>query len=71
MANDTTSRQALRSTASLCDAGLLKTAFRRLRIGLARRRQRRALSELSPWQLRDIGVTPEEARREAEKPFWR
>ena len=35
-----------------------------------RRRQRRDLLELTPEQLRDIGVTPQEARREAARPFW-
>lgn len=35
-----------------------------------RRRQRRDLLELTDEQLRDIGVTPEEARREAARPFW-
>ncbi len=35
-----------------------------------RRRSRRALSKLSPEQLRDIGVTMEEAGHESRKPFW-
>ncbi|MEM7239778.1 MAG: DUF1127 domain-containing protein [Pseudomonadota bacterium] len=33
-------------------------------------RSRHDLAELEPHQLRDIGVTPEDARREASKPFW-
>lgn len=33
-------------------------------------RQRRDLLELTLKQLRDIGVTAEEARREAARPFW-
>jgi len=38
---------------------------------IERRRQRAALSELDAHLLRDIGVSPEAARAEAEKPFWR
>jgi uncharacterized protein YjiS (DUF1127 family) len=33
--------------------------------------QRQALLELDPRLLNDIGVTREEAEREARKPFWR
>lgn len=32
---------------------------------------RRALLELTPEQLRDIGLTSEQARDEGLKPFWR
>ncbi|WP_207455192.1 DUF1127 domain-containing protein [Azospirillum sp. SYSU D00513] len=38
---------------------------------IERGRQRRALEALDDSQLRDIGLTPLEARQEAEKPFWR
>ena len=41
---------------------------------IARSRQRRKLAELAMADdhlLRDIGLTPEDARREAAKPFWR
>ena len=34
------------------------------------RRTRRDLADLEPHLLRDIGVTPDEARREARLPFW-
>lgn len=34
------------------------------------RRQRRALGELDAHLLRDIGVSPIDARREVERPFW-
>ncbi|CUH82150.1 hypothetical protein TRM7557_03782 [Tritonibacter multivorans] len=37
----------------------------------ARKRSRRALAELSPEQLRDIGVTAKEAHIEASLPFWK
>ena len=33
-------------------------------------RERRRLLELDEHILRDIGLTPEEARREATRPFW-
>ncbi|KJK08742.1 MULTISPECIES: DUF1127 domain-containing protein [Pseudomonas] len=32
---------------------------------------RRALLELTCEQLRDVGLTPEQAREEGFKPFWR
>lgn len=32
---------------------------------------RRALAEMTPRMLADIGVTPFEAAHEASKPFWR
>jgi uncharacterized protein YjiS (DUF1127 family) len=37
---------------------------------LTRRRDRKVLSHLDAHILRDIGLTPEEARTEAAKPFW-
>lgn len=37
----------------------------------ARRETRKALSRLTEWELRDVGLTPEEARIEASKVFWR
>ena len=36
-----------------------------------RARTRRALSELTPRMLDDVGLEPGEARYEASKPFWR
>jgi uncharacterized protein YjiS (DUF1127 family) len=35
-----------------------------------RHRQRRALEALEDFRLVDIGVSREQARREAAKPFW-
>lgn len=32
---------------------------------------RRALQTLDAWQLEDVGLTPEAARAEARKVFWR
>ncbi len=36
-----------------------------------RRRQRHFLGTLDDRALRDIGLTPGQARRETSKPFWR
>ncbi len=36
-----------------------------------RRRTRQSLDQLEAWQLRDVGLTPESARREARRVFWR
>ena len=33
-------------------------------------RTRRALSQLEPWQLSDVGLTPEQANTEASRAFW-
>lgn len=48
----------------------LPTLTARLRIITQRRRTRRALLGLDPRLLDDIGISPEQARREARKPFW-
>ena len=34
------------------------------------RRERRQLLALSDHMLRDVGLTPADARREAARPFW-
>jgi uncharacterized protein YjiS (DUF1127 family) len=47
--------------------------LRTLGFWIDRSRQRRQLgelAELNDYLLKDIGVSQEEARREAEKPFW-
>ena len=41
------------------------------RIWRRRARTRHALSRLDADRLRDVGITHTEAKREAEKPFWR
>ena len=33
--------------------------------------QRHDLASLDAWMLGDLGLTPEEVRRECAKPFWR
>ncbi len=35
-----------------------------------RRHTRRALTTLEPWQLKDVGLTPEQAKTEAARAFW-
>ena len=35
-----------------------------------RRRQRQALQDLDEHQLRDIGISRDDAEHEASKPFW-
>ena len=37
----------------------------------ARRRSRLALKQMPDWQLRDVGLTPAQAHREASLVFWR
>ncbi|MEP2642207.1 DUF1127 domain-containing protein [Roseobacter sp.] len=36
-----------------------------------RRQTRRDLKQLTDWELRDVGLTPDQARLEAAKVFWR
>lgn len=36
-----------------------------------RRRTRAALRELEPWQLRDVGLTRDEAITESSRVFWK
>ena len=45
-------------------------AFATISLWRQRARQRRRLAEMAPEMLRDIGVSPAEARAEAGKPFW-
>ena len=45
-----------------------------IRLWIARSRQRRHLGEITAWDdhlLKDIGVSRDDALREAAKPFWR
>lgn len=43
---------------------------RTLALWIRRRRTRRALARLTADELRDVGLTPEQAARETAKPFW-
>jgi uncharacterized protein YjiS (DUF1127 family) len=37
----------------------------------ARAEQRRRLADLDERMLKDVGITPEQAREESAKPWWR
>lgn len=50
---------------------VLSRARHYIRVWRERARQRSALRCLEPHQLQDIGVTAEQARQEAAKPFWK
>lgn len=41
-----------------------------VRTAWLRRRTRRAITDLNPFLLKDIGVSYAEAEAEANKPFW-
>lgn len=47
------------------------TLFRKVGDAYQRQQTRRALQDLTPDQLRDIGITTEQALRESRQPFWR
>ena len=48
----------------------LQRATSQLLAWYARSRERHALAQLDDRMLRDIGIGPAEAHREANKPFW-
>ncbi|THF62172.1 DUF1127 domain-containing protein [Pseudothauera rhizosphaerae] len=50
---------------------LLRRLEAAIRALLQRRQGRRELLELDERLLRDVGISREQARREAAKPFWR
>ena len=49
----------------------MKTIFDGLRDWLRRSNERYALSQLSEWQLHDIGLDRAQVLSESTKPFWR
>lgn len=51
-------------------ARVRRAPFKALARMFAVARQRRALADLDDHLLRDIGVSPEEARKEAARPMW-
>lgn len=61
--SDTHSLPALAVITVECVACVSKWAMRR--------RTRRALRQLTVWQLEDVGLTPLAAHSEASKAFWR
>lgn len=42
-----------------------------LYLWIMRRRQRRQLATMAPWQLRDLGISSRDAEAESRKPCWR
>ena len=52
-------------------AMLDKSRRQQLWFELEKARQRGLLKDLEDWQLRDLGLTREQAEREARKPFWK
>jgi uncharacterized protein YjiS (DUF1127 family) len=50
---------------------LRRLAARLFSVWSERSRQRARLAELTEAQLRDIGLSRADVRRETEKPFWR
>lgn len=51
-------------------SGLFARILTALSIAMTRRRDRNRLARLDAHLLRDIGLDPQEARRECAKPFW-
>jgi uncharacterized protein YjiS (DUF1127 family) len=66
-----TSRFPPASTEAALRAEYWRHVWRLVLAWAERRRQRDALSELDARLLDDIGVSPDAARQEAQKPFWR
>lgn len=51
-------------------AGAPAAARKTVKTWRVRHQTRRALARLSPHELDDIGLTPEQAQRESSKAFW-
>lgn len=66
----TTSTPTVCNTTPLVRGKGLRPFLRALLNAPALARQRRMLAELDEARLSDIGLTPEQARIEAERPFW-
>ena len=66
---------ALRTPALALPASLTRRPLRVrvvtwLRLGLARHRERQYLLEMEPRMMRDIGIGPHDALKEARKYWW-
>jgi uncharacterized protein YjiS (DUF1127 family) len=48
-----------------------ETRRQQLWLELEKARQRGLLADLEDWQLRDLGLTRDQAKREMRKPFWK
>ena len=60
-----------RQTRTSIGVALLRYALAMIVFWRSRARQRRRLGELPPHLLADVDINAEQARREADKPFWR
>ena len=50
---------------------VLSGTIETIAVWILRRRQRQALAELDEHLLNDVGLSREQAHREANKPFWK
>lgn len=50
---------------------VLSSPISTIAVWIVRRRQRQALAELDEHLLNDVGLSREQARREAARPFWK
>lgn len=68
-AGHTISRPAIHRDRLIAD--IFVTCAQSIGHWIERRGQRRALAGLEDYRLKDIGVSREQADREARKPFWK
>jgi uncharacterized protein YjiS (DUF1127 family) len=61
-------RNAVLGSSLLTILDCWRTTFK---LAYERHRQRKQLMEMDNRQLKDIGITPEEAEQEARKPIWK
>jgi uncharacterized protein YjiS (DUF1127 family) len=64
-------RSEIRSQSLPRGAGIVMRFVSALHAALTRRRDRNILAQLDSHLLRDIGLSPDEAKTECAKPFWR
>ncbi|MGP3698764.1 DUF1127 domain-containing protein [Rhodobacter sp. NSM] len=58
------------ATSGVQAGGSLQRLVAHLQLAVAAHRQRRALAQLDPHLLSDVGLTADEARAEAARPLW-
>lgn len=71
MAADTRISNVYSSSGRGYVSGLAEIVLGTLRTWVERAEARRDLAELSPREVADIGLDPDELAREVAKPFWR
>ena len=70
VAGNVTARENVRHAPRIAIGSVLLAALDRVEDWLDRRDQRLALAEMSPDQLKDIGLSAADIARETAKPFW-